>query len=352
MRRRSFLIAQGVAACGVFATGQAAAQRSRISGAGASFPRAVYERWGQQAAEAAGIELSYEAAGSVAGVDRVTSRSVDFGASDAPRSANRLREGALLQFPTLFGAVVPSVNLPGVADGQLRLPADALADIYLGKIKRWNDAKLAEHNRDLRLPDLPIVPVHRSEGSGTTFIFTTYLSRVSDAWQGGPRAGTTVTWPAGQGARGSDGVATLVAQTPGAIGYVEKSSAIRHNMVTAQLRNKAGRFVKPEVAAFAAAAATADLAAPNFAFDVVDADPAEAWPIVSPTFVLVPTNPAADKVEPTRNALRFFDWAFEKGGEAASGLGFVPLPQAVAQKVREAWKGVKAPDGAVLWPAI
>jgi len=301
--------------------------------------------------KAAGVELAYEAVGSVEGVERISSRTVDFGASDAPRSINRLREAALLQFPTLFGAVVLGVNLPGVQGGQLKLTPEVAADIFLGKIGKWNDTRLKEHNPGLNLPDLPIVPLHRSEGSGTTFIFTTYLSRVSDAWASGPRAGTTVTWPGGQGARGSDGVAALLGHTPGAICYVEKSSALRLKLATAQLRNRSGAFVKPEGPNFAAAAGTADLAPSNFAFDVIDADPAAAWPIVAPSYALVPTNPAADKVDAARNTLKFFDWAFSKGDDAASSLGFVRLPEPVTQAVREAWKSVKAPDGRPVWPA-
>lgn len=351
MHRRSFFIVSGTMACAGLAAGVAWSQLNRITGAGASLPRSVYELWSQRVRETTGIELSYEAVGSVGGVDRITSRTVDFGASDAPRSLNRLREGALLQFPSVFGAVVPAFNLPGVQDGQLRLTPEALADIFLGKIGKWNDARIAEHNRDLRLPDLPIVPVHRSEGSGTTFIFTTYLSRVSEAWANGPRAGTTVTWPGGKEARGSDGVAALVESTPGAVCYVETSSAIARKLPMAQLRNKAGTFVRPDAAAFAAAVGTADLAAPNFAFDVLDADPPAAWPIVAPSFVLLPTNPSPDKVEPSRNTMKFFDWAYRDGDQAATALGFVPLPDPVSAAVREAWKAVKAPDGRSLWPA-
>mgnify|MGYP002716379341 CR=1 FL=1 len=351
MQRRSFLLAAAASAAGAVPAFRASAQQAQITGAGATFPRPVYERWGQAAREPLGIQLNYQSIGSGGGINQITNRTVDFGASDAPLSADKLQEAKLLQFPTVMGSVVPIVNLPGVQDNQLRLTPEALADLFLGKIARWNDPRLAELNRDARLPNIPVAPVYRADASGTTFVFTTYLSRVSDAWKGGPGAATSVQWPAGQGARGNEGVSNTVRNTPGTIGYTENAYATVNRLVTTQLRNKAGNFVKPEMAAFMAAAEAADWKAPNFAADLVDLGGANVWPIVSPTFILLPTNPPADKVEASRNTMRFFDWAFKNGDDAARRLEYVPVPDAVAEAVRAAWADVKAPDGQRVWSA-
>ncbi len=354
MQRRSFLLAASAAAAAgpLLAPPRAAsAQQAQITGAGASFPRPVYERWGQAAREPLSIQLNYQSIGSGGGINQISNRTVDFGASDAPLSAERLREGSLLQFPTVMGSVVPIVNLPGVQDKQLRLSPEALADLFLGRIPRWNDARLAELNPGVRLPNIPVAPVYRADASGTTFVFTTYLSRVSDAWKNGPGPATSVQWPGGQGARGNEGVANTVRNTPGAIGYTENAYATVNRLVTTQLRNKSGAFVKPEMPAFTAAAATADWNTPNFAADLIDLNGADAWPIVSPTFILLPTNPAADKVEASRNTMRFFDWAFRNGGDAARRLEYIPLPDPVHAAIRAAWSAVKAPGGEQVWSA-
>jgi len=353
VQRRSFLLAASAAAAApLLAPPRAAsAQQAQITGAGASFPRPVYERWGQAAREPLGIQLNYQSIGSGGGINQISNRTVDFGASDAPLSADQLRQGSLLQFPTVMGSVVTIVNLPGVQDNQLRLTPEVLADLFLGRIARWNDARLAELNREIRLPNLPVAPVYRADASGTTFVFTTYLSRVSDAWKSGPGAATSVQWPGGQGARGNEGVANTVRNTPGAIGYTENAYATVNRLVTTQLRNKAGVFVKPEMPAFTAAANSADWNAPNFAADLVDLNGAEVWPIVSPTFILLPTNPAADKVEASRNTMRFFDWAFKNGGDAARRLEYIPLPDPVHAAIRAAWRNVKAPGGEQVWSA-
>ena len=352
MQRRSFLMAAPAVVAGPFlASRTASAQQAQITGAGASFPRPVYERWGQAAREAAGIQLNYQSIGSGGGINQITNRTVDFGASDAPLSADQLRQASLLQFPTVMGSVVPIVNLPGVQDNQLRLTPEVLVDLFLGRITRWNDPKLAELNREVRLPNVPVAPVYRADASGTTFVFTTYLSRVSDAWKSGPGAATSVQWPGGQGARGNEGVANTVRNTPGAIGYTENAYATVNRLVTTQLRNKSGAFVKPEMANFTAAASSADWNAPNFAADLVDLNGPTVWPIVSPTFILLPTNPAADKVEASRNTMKFFDWAFKNGGDAARRLEYIPLPDPVHTAVRAAWRNVKAPGGQQIWSA-
>lgn len=348
MNRRILLAA---AATLPFAPRLARAQQAPLTGAGATFPRPVYERWGQAAREGAGIQLNYQSIGSGGGINQITNRTVDFGATDAPLPEAQLRERRLLQFPTVMGSVVLIVNLPGVADNALKLTPEVVADIFAGRITRWNDAKLAEMNRDLRLPNLPVSPVYRADASGTTFVFTTYLARVSEAWKSGPGAATSVQWPVGNGARGNEGISNTVRQTPGAIGYTENAYATVNRLVTTQLRNKAGQFVTPTMASFEAAAATADWSKPGFAADLVDLAGATAWPIVSPTFILLPTDPAADKVAGSRAAMRFFDWAYKNGAEAARRLEYIPIPEAVQAQVRASWSAVKDPSGAAVWTA-
>lgn len=351
MNRRNLLaLAAGVAATPALSR-PGFAQLAAITGAGASFPRPVYERWGQAARQAAGIQLNYQSIGSGGGINQITNRTVDFGASDAPLPADQLRERSLLQFPTVMGSVVLIVNLPGVADNALKLTPEVLVDLYMGRITRWNDAKIVELNRDLRLPNLPVSPAYRADASGTTFVFTTYLSRVSEAWKSGPGAATSVQWPVGNGARGNEGVSAAVRNTPGAIGYTENAYATVNRLITTQLRNKSGAFVRPTMEAFQAAAGAANWSVPNFAADLVDLPGATTWPIVSPTFILLPTNPTAERVTGSLNTMKFFDWAFKNGGEAASRLEYIPLPDAAHTAIRSAWSAVKSPSGASIWTA-
>jgi phosphate transport system substrate-binding protein len=351
VNRRTLLLATG-AALVVPTVRPVLAQQATITGAGASFPRPVYERWGQAAREAVGITLNYQSIGSGGGINQITNRTVDFGATDAPLPEAQLRERSLMQFPTVMGSVVLIVNLPGVADNALRLTPEIVADLFLGRVTRWNDQRIAELNRELRLPNLPVGPVYRADASGTTFVFTTYLARIAPAWQSGPGAGTSVQWPVGQGARGNEGVANTVRNTPGAIGYTENAYATVNRLITTQLRNKAGSFVKPEMANFIAAAEQADWNVAGFAADLIDLAGASTWPIVSPTFILLPTNPAADKVDGSRNTMRFFDWAFSNGAEAARRLEYIPIPAATQNAVRSAWAAqVKGPNGQAVWAA-
>lgn len=350
MQRRSFLLGTGAALAlpGL----PALAQQAQVTGAGASFPRPVYERWGAAAREPLGVQLNYQSIGSGGGINQITNRTVDFGASDAPLTTAQLTERNLLQFPTVMGSVVLIVNLPGVADHALKLTPDLVADIFLGRVTRWNDPRIAAANPGLRIPGLPITPNYRADASGTTFVFTTYLARVSDAWKNGPGAATSVQWPVGNGARGNEGVANAVRNAPGAIGYTENAYATVNRLVTTQLRNKAGHFVKPDMPAFMAAASAADWSVPGFAADLIDLPGAEAWPIVAPTFILLPKNPAADRVAASRNTMRFFDWAFRNGAEAARRLEYIPVPDAVQDRIRAAWVvDVKAPDGSAVWTA-
>lgn len=350
MNRRTLLLGTGAALA--LPAIPALAQQATITGAGATFPRPVYERWAQAAREAIGVTLNYQSIGSGGGINQITARTVDFGATDAPLTTEQLTERNLLQFPSLMGSVVLSANLPGVADNALRLTPELVVDMFLGRLTRWNDPRIAEANRDLRLPNLPIGPSYRADASGTTFIFTTYLSRVSEAWRTGPGAGTSVRWPAGNGARGNEGVSNIIRNTPGAIGYIENAYAVVNRMTTTQLRNKSGNFVRPEPPAFNAAAAAADWSVPNFAADTIDLNGADIWPMTSATYILLPTNPPADKVEASRNSMRFFDWAFRNGAQIASSLEYIPLPASAHDLIRAAWRErVRNPAGAAVWSA-
>jgi phosphate transport system substrate-binding protein len=328
-----------------FAVAAGSAQAQQITGAGATFPAPVYTKWGEQAKAAIGVELNYQAIGSGGGQNQILQRTVDFGASDAPMAPEKLESGKLLQFPTVMGSVVVIVNIPGVASNQLKLPAELLADIYEGKITKWNDPKLVEANQGVALANIAIAPVYRADGSGTSFVYTSYLSAVSPSWKDRVGASTSVKWPAGSGAKGNDGVAATVRNTRGGIGYVEYAYASQNNLVTVQLRNKAGHFVTPTMEAFEAAASNGDWAnAKNFAVNLIDQPGDKSWPIVSATFVELPKDPA----DPARSAtvMKFFDWAYKNGDASALSLEYVPLPEAVKAAVRTAWHAnILGPDG-------
>ena len=349
-RRSLFALAAGTAAVPMLAR-PAFAQLATVTGAGATFPRPVYERWGQAAREPLSIQLNYQSIGSGGGINQITNRTVDFGATDAPRNEAQLREANLIQFPTVMGSVVLIVNLPGIADNALKLTPEIITDIFLGRVTRWNDPRLVEMNRELRMPNLPVSPAYRADASGTTFVFTTYLSRVSETWKNGPGAATSVQWPVGNGARGNEGVSNAVRNTPGAIGYTENAYATVNRLITTQIRNKAGNFVLPVMETFQAAASTADWTRPGFAADMVDLSGPNVWPIVSPTFILLPTNPVADRVVGSRNTMRFFDWAYRNGADAARRLEYIPIPEAVQNAVRATWSQVRDPSGAAVWTA-
>ena len=315
-----------------------------ITGAGASFPNPVYQKWGEEAQKAIGVRLNYQSIGSGGGQTQIKNRTVDFGASDAPMTDAALKEANLLQFPAVMGAVVAIINVPGVADNQLKLTGEVLADIYLGKVAKWNDPKIAALNDGVALPNLAIAPVYRADGSGTTFVWASYLSAVSPEWKEKVGVGTSVRFPAGTGSKGNEGVAGTVRNTRGAIGYVENAYATQNKMVSTQLRNKAGSFVSPSPASFIAAAQNADWSTPNFAANLVDQQGAASWPIVSPTFILLPKTPK----DPAQTAavLKFFGWAFASGGKLAQDLEYVPLPDTVQAAVRAAWKAeIKGADG-------
>ena len=334
MDRRSFLL--GTSAALTLPALGAHAQGAQITGAGASFPNPIYQKWAEAVRNAIGIQLNYQSVGSGAGINQIRNRTVDFGATDAPLNAQQLTEGNLLQFPTVMGSLVAIVNIPGIEDNQLRLTGPILADIYLGKITRWNDAAIVAINPGLPLPNLAIAPAYRADGSGTTFVWVSYLAAVSPEWKEKVGVGTSVRFPAGTGARGNEGVAGTVRNVRGAIGYVENAYATTNKLVSTQLRNNAGNFVKPDHKAFMSAASAADWSVPGFAANVIDQAGPESWPIVAPTFILIPTNPT----DAARSATvrRFFDWAFTNGSKLAEDLEYIPLPESVHNAVRASWR--------------
>ncbi len=310
-----------------------------ITGAGSSFAAPIYGAWGAAAKAPLGVVLNYQALGSSAGQNQVIARTVDFGASDAPMAGPKLAANMLLQFPTVMGGVVPIVNLPGISSNQLRLTGAVLADLFSGAISTWNDPKIAALNPGLKLPDTAVAAVHRADGSGTTFVFTSYLAKQSPDWKTKIGAASSIAWPTGAGAKGNDGVAATVRNTEGGIGYVEYAYANKNGLTTTLLKDKAGAFVAPSLDSFTKAAAGADWAgAQFFAVDLLDTPAEGAWPIVSATFVLLPTNPK----DPARSAavLRMFDWAFRNGAGTARSLQYVPLPASVQTTVRHAWTNV------------
>jgi len=326
-----------LAALGAADTTPAAAQTAPITGAGATFPAPVYFRWGEAARSAIGIQLNFQPIGSGGGINQITNRTVDFGATDAPVSEEQLTSGNMVQFPTVMGGIVMIINVPGIEDRQMRLTGELIADIYMGRINRWNDARLVELNPSVSLPNLAIAPVFRADASGTTYQFTNYLSQLSPDW--GQRVGnrTSVRWPAGVGARGNDGVAGSVRNTRGAIGYVEYVFAKSNNLPVTLLRNRDGKFVDPSNEALQAAAANADWTSdPTFGISLNNQPGEAAWPMTAPTFILVPTD--ARQPERTANVLRFFDWAFRDGGQMALDLTYIPMPASVVELVRATWK--------------
>ena len=315
-----------------------------ISGAGATFPAPVYAKWAEMYKAQTGTSLNYQAIGSGGGIKQIQASTVDFGATDKPLKPDDLATGGLVMFPTVIGGVVPVMNLPGVKAGQMKMTGPQLADIYRGVIKKWNDPLLAKTNPGLALPNLPITVVHRSDGSGTSFLFTSYLSMKAAHWASEVGANDAVSWPVGLGGKGNDGVAAFVKQTPGAIGYVEYAYAKQNAMTYALLQNRSGAFVTPDAKTFAAAAANAKWAsAPGFYLLLLDQPGADAWPITGATFILVHTK-QADAAK-AREVLGFFDWAYKNGDAAAGQLDYVALPPAVKDLVRKSWAKVTGPDG-------
>jgi phosphate transport system substrate-binding protein len=328
------LLSYAVAAGLAVATLATPAVAVDITGAGATFPFPVYSKWAEEYKKQTGAGLNYQSIGSGGGIRQIKAKTVDFGATDAPLKGEELEKGGMVQFPTVLGGVVPIVNISGVQSNQLKLSGEVLADIYRGEIKKWNDPKIAGMNAGVTLPDANITPVYRSDGSGTTSIFTTFLSEASAPWKGSLASGITVSWPVGQGGKGNEGVAATVKQGNNSIGYVEYAYAKQNSIPVAQMRNKDGQFVSPDNANFAAAAANANWTSqPGYGITLTSQPAAQAWPITGATFILVYKNP--DKPEQAAEVLKFFDWAFKNGDKLANDLDCVPLPDAVAELVRQ-----------------
>ena len=319
------------------------AQAQDVTGAGASFPAPVYAKWADAYNKANGARINYQSVGSGAGIKQIEAKTVDFGASDAPRKDEDLVKGGnLIQFPTVIGGVVPVVNIKGVAPGQLKLTGQVLGDIYLGKVAKWNDAAITALNPGVALPDAAITVVRRADGSGTSFLFTNYLSKVNAEWKAKVGEGTAVNWPTGAGGKGNEGVSAFVGRLPNAIGYVEYAYAKQNKMSHVLLRNKDGQFVAPDDSAFKAAAAGADWA--KSFYQVLTEQPGkDSWPITGATFILVHKSP--EKPVNVSNALKFFEWAYSNGDKMAEELDYVPLPAAVKDLVRKQWAEVKDAAG-------
>lgn len=333
----------------VMASGTAA-QAADLTGAGASFPYPIYAKWAAQYQQATGNRVNYQSIGSGGGQQQIIARTVDFGASDDPMKPAELEKNALVQFPAVIGGTVPVVNVQGVKAGALKLTGPVLADIFLGKIRTWNDPAIAQLNPDLKLPAKSIVVVHRSDGSGTTFGWTHYLSQVSDAWKSQVGEGKAVKWPTGQGGKGNEGVAAYVRQLANSIGYVEYAYAHQNKLAWAQLKNEAGSFVQPSQKAFAAAAAHANWdSVPGMGVILTNEPGADSWPVTSATFILIPRKvPDASRAH---EVLKFFDWAWSKGGDMARELDYVPLPEAVTSKIHAVWSSqIRSQDDKPVWP--
>jgi phosphate transport system substrate-binding protein len=314
-----------------------AAHAGQITGAGSTLAQPIYTKWADLSHANTGVTLNYQGVGSGAGQKLIIQRTVDFGASDGPVAAAKLASAKLLQFPTVVGAIDIAINLPGIKTDTLRLTGPLLAGIYLGTVTKWNDPQIAAINPGVTLPDMAIAPVYRADGSGTTYVFTGYLAKVSPDFKSKVGVDKAVSWPAGTGAKGNPGVAGAVKNTEGGIGYVESAYAASTHLTTVQLQTHDGSFVKPTPQAFAAAAAAADwTGASNFAVDMNNLPGANSWPIETTTFVLLPTNPS----DAARGAevVKFFDWALQNGDAAARGLQYIPLPDKVKEAVRAAWK--------------
>ncbi len=344
---RSHVPAVVVAANLIFAV---AVQAAEITGAGATFPYPVYAKWAEAYKARTGVRMNYQSIGSGGGIKQIQNRTVDFGASDMPLKPEDLDRDGLMQFPTVIGGDVPVVNLDGVKPGELKLTGRVLADIYLGKITRWHDPAIAGLNAGANLPDSEITVVHRSDGSGTTFIWVNYLSQVSENWKQKVGVGTSVAWPTGVGGKGNEGVASYVQRVKGSIGYVEYAYALQNKMAFAQVQNRDGNFVKPSADTFKAAAAGADWSkAPGYYLLLTDQPGKEAWPISGATFILMYKVQA--KPDVAGEVLKFFDWAYSADGDKlAESLDYVPLPDSVTSQIRTAWRAqIKDAAGKALY---
>jgi phosphate transport system substrate-binding protein len=344
-------VLRAAAAAASLAAAAQLAHAADITGAGATFPYPLYAKWAETYRQQTGIGLNYQSIGSGGGIKQIRSKTVDFGASDAPLKREELDKDGLVQFPTVMGGVVPVVNIQGIAPGQMKLTGEVLADIYLGRIGKWDDPRIAALNAGVALPGQPITVVHRADGSGTTFIFTNYLSKVSGEWKSKVGNNASVSWPAptSTGGKGNEGVASFVQRIKGSIGYVEYAYAKQNKMSFVMLRNRSGEFVAPSDKTFQAAAAGADWKnAPGF-YEILTDEPGKAsWPITGATFILM------HKVQPdgakAKEVLKFFEWAYRNGARTALDLDYVPMPDEVVKLVQSAWRSqIKDAAGKPLW---
>jgi len=320
-----------------------------ITGAGATFPYPIYAKWAESYNVKTNVKLNYQSIGSGGGIKQITNKTVDFGASDKPLKPEELDKAGLMQFPAIVGGVVPVVNVPGVTDGEMRLSGEVLANIFLKKITKWNDPAIVALNPSVKLPDTAITVVHRSDGSGTSFVFTNYLSKVSKEWADKVGADTSVAWPAGVGGKGNEGVASYAQRIKGSIGYVEYAFAKQNNLPTASMQNREGEFVKPSIESFQSAAKYAEWdKAPGF-YEILTNEPGKAsWPITGASFILmhkVQDNPANGT-----EVLKFFDWSYANGSLMAKALDYVPMPDSVVKLIQTSWKNnLKSKDGTAVW---
>ena len=313
------------------------AHATDVTGAGSSFVFPVISKWATEYSAKSGNKVNYQSIGSGGGIAQIKAATVDFGASDAPLKAEDLQAAGLGQFPSVIGGIVPVINVEGVETGKLELSGKVLADIFQGKITKWNDPAIVALNKGLKLPETAITVVHRSDGSGTSFNFTNYLSKVSPDWKAGPGEGSAVQWPVGVGGKGNEGVAAYVKQIKGSIGYVEFAYAKTNNISYAKLENAAGKTVEPSAKSFAAAAATADWAsAKDFNLIMTNAPGADAWPITATTWIIMYKQPK--KAEESKAAFDFFKWSLENGQAHAESLEYVPLPKELVAKIETYWK--------------
>jgi len=337
MRIKSLLVAVGLGAAALTSFS------ADITGAGATFPYPIYSKWAEAYKKETGVGLNYQSIGSSGGIRQIRAKTVTFGASDAPVKGEDLDKDGMVQFPAIIGGTVPVVNLDGFKPGELRITGPVLAEVYLGTIAKWNDSKLAALNPGKKLPDQAITVVHRADGSGTTFNFTDYLAAVSKDWADKVGKGAAVKWPAASsvGGKGNEGVAANVTRVKGAIGYVEYAYVKKNNMNFLQLQNADGKYVNPDDATFAAAAAGADwFSVPGMGVSMVNAKGANSWPISTASFILMYKDPS-DKAA-SRDALKFFDWAFKSGKQMAAELDYVALPDALTAQIRQrVWSQIK-----------
>ena len=338
--KSTFVGLVGALVMGALSVGASVAHADDISGAGATFPYPVYAKWASAYKKETGIGLNYQSIGSGGGIKQIKAKTVTFGASDKPLMPSELDESGLIQWPMVIGGVIPVLNLPGIKPGELTIDGPTLAAMYLGDIKKWNDPAIQKLNPGVKLPNIAVAPVHRAEGSGTTFLFTTYLSSVSPKWAETVGANASVQWPQGIGAKGNEGVANMSARTQGSIGYVEYAYVKQNNLTYMKMINKDGKVVAPQITAFQAAAANADWEhAPGYYLILTDQPGAASWPIVGASFILMYKDPSDAKAAQT--ALDFFKWAYAKGDGMAESLDYVPIPDNVVKLVEDKWSMIK-----------